>query len=322
MLTFLRVKIKLTSIGYDSAEVLEAVGERELLWLEKFGRPRYPQESIYRTVYKYEKVKPERQIQSLQDYLKSASFLVPDNQEMNRPTIRHPDLAPGNILFSDSGEIAGVIDWQHCAVLPLFLQAGIPGHFQNYGDEESEKFRPPKLPHNFDSLSDEDKATQEEMYRRRQLHFFYLAATIDMNPHHYHALRFDPYTYRNRLYRTVDQPWEGDNTSLRAQLSEVIPHWSEICCKEAPGCPIRYSEEEIKECLTHHDKQKEIDRCMEGLRDFVGVNAEGEVETERFGEAKEKAASIKAQWMADSETEFERNDVEENFPLQDHEEID
>jgi hypothetical protein len=55
--------------------------------------------------------------------------------------MRHPDLSPSKIFSPDSGNITGVIDWQHATVLPIFLQAKIPKHFQNYGDDESENFR-------------------------------------------------------------------------------------------------------------------------------------------------------------------------------------
>ncbi|KAF7506025.1 hypothetical protein GJ744_012272 [Endocarpon pusillum] len=307
---------------FDSAEVLEAVGKRELLWLEKFGRPRYPQESIYRPVYDYQKVEPEVQRKSLEDYLKIARFLVPDNEEMNRPTIRHPDLSPSNIFISTRGEIAGMIDWQHCVVLPLFLQAKIPSHFENYGDEDSEMHRQPKLPDNFNSLPDEDKAIQEEIYRKRQLHFFYLGATSHMNRLHYSALRSNQFTYVSRLYNAARNPWEGDNTTLKAHLIPIITTWPKVCRKDAPDCPVHYSEEEIKECLRRHEKQLEIDQGMQGMRNFVGVNPEGWVDNDEYEEAKKKAADIKAQWIAEAESEFERKDIEENFPLQDHEEID
>lgn len=197
---------------------MEAVGKRELLWLAKFGHPRYPQNSLHRALYDYKKVTPGLHINVLHHDLKIARFLVPDVKEMNRPTIRHPDLAPGNILINDNGEICGIIDWQHCAVLPLFLQAKMPSHIQNFGDEDSDKDRPPKLPDSFYSLSEEEKMVEEEIYQRRQLHFFYLGSTSHDNPRHFQALNFHPYGRRATLYALARSPWEGDNVSLQAQL--------------------------------------------------------------------------------------------------------
>jgi hypothetical protein len=97
-------------------------------------------------------VQPDAQIQSLQDYLQIARFIVPDDEEMNSPTIRHPDLAPNDIIIADNGDIVGMIDWQHCSILSLFLQARIPSHFPGISDDEFEKFSPPKLPDDFVSV--------------------------------------------------------------------------------------------------------------------------------------------------------------------------
>ncbi len=100
------------------------MGRKELLWLENPGQPRYPQYPLYRVINNYEKAKPDPHIKSLRAYLKVARFLVP-HKEMNRPMIRHQYLALDNIFISESGEITNMIDWQHCADLPLFLQAEI-----------------------------------------------------------------------------------------------------------------------------------------------------------------------------------------------------
>ena len=148
---------------------------------------------------------------------------------MNRPTIRHPDLSPCNIFVSDRGEITSMIDWHQCVVLPLFLESGIPRQFHSYGDEDFDNNRPPDLPDKFDSLSDEEKPTQEEIFRRRQLHFFYCAATSKINRRHYNAMLFDPYSYRKGPYACTISPWKGDSVSLRAYLLRIIPQWAYIC---------------------------------------------------------------------------------------------
>jgi hypothetical protein len=89
----------------------------------------------------------------------------------------------------------------------------------------------------------------------------------------------------------------------------------------APSCPIHYPEEEIKESLARDEKQKEIDKGMAILRKAVGINMDGWVHNDGYDEAKETAKSIKEHWIAESETEFVRKDVEKNLSLQDHEQI-
>jgi hypothetical protein len=81
--------------------------------------------------------------------------------------MRHPDLQPNNILVLESHEIAGLIDWQHSSILPLGLAAGVPSHFQNYPDPDSEKLLEPQinLPANYDSLDPFEQCSVRETMR-------------------------------------------------------------------------------------------------------------------------------------------------------------
>jgi hypothetical protein len=193
-------------VGMDTEELLRAVGERELLWLRRFGKPRYPREPLYREVYNNQVVDPQVQINHLLNYLKIAPHLVPQAEELNVPTIRHPDLSPNNIFISNSGDITGILDWQNTTIIPLFLQAKIPKHFQNYGDDDSENFRRQRLPEDFGALSESDKEYEMELYRRRQVHYFYVGFTSRYNKPHFNALQNYNLVLRNQLYTTAGQP--------------------------------------------------------------------------------------------------------------------
>ncbi|OBT69977.1 hypothetical protein VE03_00381 [Pseudogymnoascus sp. 23342-1-I1] len=258
----------------SSTELLTAIGERETEWLYKFGEKRYPREPLYREFYGRKLVDPQDQIKHLADYLKVAPHLVPNGEELNAPTIHHPDLSPSNIFISETGNINGIIDWQHTAILPIFLQAKIPKHFQNYGDDDSENFRRPRLAEGVDAMSESDKEVEMELYRRRQVHYFYLGYTSSRNKPHFHAMGKHNLVLRNQLYDTASRPWEGDNTSLQAQLIRTLEHWPEIrAAGEAP--PIQYSEAELRQCLERDAKQKDADEQMQQIREAIGVNIEG-----------------------------------------------
>lgn len=109
--------------------MLKAVGEREILWLHRFGKKRYPREAFYREFYDHKKVDPQVQIRYLSDYLKVAPRLVPKEEQLNVPTIRHPDLSARNIFISDSGDITGIINWQYTSILPIFFTSQNPETF-------------------------------------------------------------------------------------------------------------------------------------------------------------------------------------------------
>jgi hypothetical protein len=128
----------------------------------------------------------------------------------NRPVIRHPDFQPNNILVSESNEIIGLIDWQHCSILPLCLAAGIPKHFQNYGDPESEKLIQLKLdlPQNYDSLTQFEQASIRENFRKRLIHFLYVAFTRRLNEEHYDAIFDTSVILHQRLFKSAGTPWE------------------------------------------------------------------------------------------------------------------
>ncbi|TVY87724.1 Altered inheritance of mitochondria protein, mitochondrial [Lachnellula willkommii] len=305
----------------SSEEVLKAVGEREVEWLRRFGEKRYPREPFYREFYSRQKVDPQVQIRYLLDYLKVAPHIVPKAEQLNVPTIRHPDLSPSNIFISDSGDITGIIDWQHTTIHPIFLQAKIPKHFQNYGDDDSENFRRPKLAEDFATMTSSDKRIEMELYRRRQVHYFYLGHTSELNKAHFHAMGKYNLVLRNQLYDIASRPWEGDNTSLQAQLIKTMAQWSEIASPE-DNPPVQYSPAEVEECLDRDAKQKRVDEQMQQVRDFIGVNIDGLVLNEEFETARERANLIKDELAEGANTEEEKREFDELWPFQDHEEID
>ncbi|KAF2156988.1 serine/threonine protein kinase [Myriangium duriaei CBS 260.36] len=311
----------------DSRAVVTSVGEREMSWLKAFGQPRFPRQPFYRELYDNREVSPLEQIQNLQNYLQVAPLVIPDDTDLRRPTLRHPDLSPNNIFVSSTAEFTCVIDWQHCAVLPLFIQASIPEHFQNFGDEDSENLRPPKPPvidsESTNSLSPEE---HDEIYRKRQLHYFYVGHTSKNNKLHWAALKQNHLVMRNKIYRAAGRPWEGDNTSLKAELIHVSENWPAIASAQAKDMPfpIQFTDEEIRECLDIDRQQVESDAKLQQLRDACPINFQGWVQTELYDEAKAKADYLRGVILeaAAEESEEDRKEMEKLWPFQDHEEID
>ncbi|KAM5458569.1 hypothetical protein MaudCBS49596_000485 [Microsporum audouinii] len=304
--------------------LLNSVGLREIEWLRTYGEPRYPREPLYREFYGKKKVDPGVQIRSLENYLSVAPYIIPTQEYLNQPTIRHPDFSPNNIFINESGEISAIIDWERTSILPLFIQANIPKYFQNYGDEDSEIFKYPELPKDFDSLSDDKKELELELYRRRQTHYYYLGFTSRDNENHFRAMGSYNGVMRSRLFDVVNRPWEGDNTTLKATLTNMSSYWPGIATPEMKEAsyPLQYPPEEIKECLDIDSQQKAANTQMQNLRDSFGINIDGWVPNEMYEEASRRMADVKAQMLDIAKTKEDREDLLQNWPFQDHEEVD
>jgi len=296
---------------------------KELAWLKTHARPRLPYIIPHRELYDYQKVSPAEHVASVEKYLQIAPHLVPSSEDyLLRPTLRHPDLQPRNIFVADDFTITSIIDWQHCSVLPLILQAGIPEYFQNFGDSESLRLKKPSPPE-ISNMSDADQAQALEQYRRRQLHYYYFVATYKYNKPHFDALCLDSTMPKQKLQHYASTPWEGDNITLKAELIRAVRNWPELTAGKdgnVPACPIHFSDEEAGECLRIEAEQNHIDLQMEKIRDRIGISTDGWTSNERYEDALEENEHVKAEAL-DGEDEATRSEVLENWPFDDHEEF-
>ncbi|KIW39678.1 hypothetical protein, variant [Exophiala oligosperma] len=308
----------------NSENAFKAGAVKEKAYLSKYGRDRHLHNRLAREVFKYEKQSPGPYLQTLEDFLLVAGHICPGKDSfLSHPTIRHPDLNPNNISVSDSFEITGLIDWQHCSVLPLFLQCGIPTYLQNYGDEVSEGVVKPELPGNFDALNEQQQGEALETFQKRQLHYYYLAATVKRNPVHFDALWDDFTMLKQRLYTHASNPWEGDNVTLKVDLIEAEQNWSKIVTptgNEPPPCPISYSKAEIETCFNLYREMKEMDEQLDTTMESLGVGSEGWVPNQQYRASKALEAKIKEQALGFAESELERQMLESHWPFDDHDE--
>jgi hypothetical protein len=246
---------------------------------------------------------------------------------MSRPTLRHPDFSPNNILVNTSNDVVGIIDWQHAVILPLCLCAGIPDHFQNWGDPLSETLSKPeiKLPENFDRLSHEEQETVQETMRKRIVHFYYAALTMNSLPDHFDAIRSENCMLRAKLFHQAQAPWEGDSVSLKYAMLQVLKNWplslDEGAQSRSVECPIHFSEEEIQKCSEDHRQEQEKLQELGEMRDLIGTDALGWVSDEdELERCSVVIQSIKDGLMEHSSTEMEKTAVLSHFPFDDHEE--
>lgn len=324
-------------VGRDFLPCFEAPARREIQFCQQYGRPRLHVERYLREMYQFREISPGGHIQLLQDFLKLAPHLAVHSGRFSRPVLRHPDFSPNNILVSPCGDITGLLDWQHSAVLPLCLCAGIPKHFQNWGDPLSEKLAKPetKLPENFETLSPEEQANTRELMRKRLIHFYYAAMTMKLMPDHFDALRQESLMLRAKIFDRTRAPWEGDSVLLKFALIHAIEKWPLAVSddKSLNGRsygdgklppsepPLRYSEDEIRKCLDEHNQRAERMQELEEMQKFLGTDALGWVpDDEHYEKSRALIQSIKASMLENSESELEKVAVRDHFPFNDHDE--
>ncbi|EGD97726.1 phosphotransferase [Trichophyton tonsurans CBS 112818] len=293
----------------DCLAALTAGAEKEISYLTKYGRPILPFQRLRREIYDYKPRSHLDHLVNLRQYLQIAPHLIPHHDPaLARPVMRHSDLQPSNIFVTDKLEITGLIDWQHCAILPLFLHSAIPNSFQNYGDEISESMQLPTLPANYDELDEMKQFAEVELLRKRQLHYFYLRETAKINPEHFNALMNGLNTLRRKLFHHASEPWDGDNVTLKADLVSLTAKWQQLTSSsgsEVP-CPITFSDHEAAACVQLDSAQVEADEQLQACREAIGVGTEGWVPLALYEEVKQREVKLKANALDAAETEEER----------------
>lgn len=101
--------VKLIIIDRQDCRRSDGIG-REIAWLQAFGKPRLPFDHVHRDITNYQPSNPNGHMQSLSTYLKVASPLVPNEEWLRKPIIRHSDLTLNNILVSDDLQIVSLVD--------------------------------------------------------------------------------------------------------------------------------------------------------------------------------------------------------------------
>ncbi|KAF2500404.1 kinase-like protein [Lophium mytilinum] len=337
----------------SSTQAFHAVGKKELAWTERFAKPRRHYEPLYRQVHGYDKLPYKPHIEALHKYLEMAKWLgYPEENYLNRPVLRHPDLSMSNIRVSKSLEIAGLIDWQHATILPLCLAAGIPRDFQYFGDPDSERMKPPskELPLEYNTADPEEQELMRDRHARKWSHFFYSGLTWRDHEEHFNAISTKAVALHQMLYRSAGSPWEGDSISLHASMISAIQQWEELALSgsiaaglriwqeimlkfaqslpehlrnQVPPLPIfpTYSDDEIRSVSKIHAQQAERDNLMASMRDGLGVDDMGWVPgDEEWVKAKTWAQELKEMMLEASPCDKARDGLRDNFPWDDHDE--
>jgi hypothetical protein len=273
--------------------------------------------------YRYQEQSPSDHIDNLHRYLLIASSLVPKDPTLNHFAIRHPDLQQSNIVVSRSPDsdwqVAGLFDWQHASILPLFLLAGIPERLQNYDDPISQSMTRPSLPENLDDLDETEQSRAKELNLRRLVHYRYVKNTEECNELHYAALTDPVGMLRRRLFYHASDPWEGETLALKVALIEATENWETLTGGGAPS-PVVFEAEDVRETVKLDEVQRGADETLEACRNIIGFGPEGWVPAEHYEEAMTRSKQMKGDTLAAAMSAEERAEIEEHWPLDDMDE--
>jgi hypothetical protein len=262
---------------------------------------------------------PAEHIKLLEKYLVLAPHLVPPDQAASTPTLRHPDLCPANIFVKPDGSISAIIDWQHSAILPLFICAGIPDMLDDLEEDLPVDAPPPKVPQNFDAMDESTRYDAVDRYRRHFRRFGYIALTSKRNLRHF---KYSPFLktmipLTQSLVRSAASPWSGDIISLRKWLSSIFTHWGDIKGENGEVCPITFSKEELEANAVEEADFLEDQSALDLVKKALRISDEGWVDPEDYERAIAKNAEYQQVAYDNAETEEDKKDILQNWPFQD-----
>jgi len=310
--------------------VFKRGAEKELAFLQKFGRPLLPFHRARRETYNYQAQEPSEHIQNLKKYLQIApSLFINDSSSNNHFCIRHPDLHLGNMLVSHSPSdsntnsnpwiVTGVVGWQGAAILPLSLHAGIPKELQNnFGGWDCTTR--PLLREGWEEMEEQEREMEMMVFHRRLLHYHYFALTERYNNELHHATLVHPIDMlRRRLFQNARASWEGETVELKVALIEATRNWEELT-GGGGLCPIEFGADEIREAMELDKELREVDGFMEKIRNVLGVGPEGWVPKDRYEEVMGCLEKAKTEHMRSALDEEKGKTAEIHWPFDDFDE--
>ncbi|KAL8714703.1 MAG: hypothetical protein Q9225_006528 [Loekoesia sp. 1 TL-2023] len=261
-------------------DYLSSIGKREAAWTAKFGEPRHRQ---FFFSFPEHKIQPKDHISLLSQYGTVAPYLIPKDEDLSSPTLRHPDLHESNIfLYPKSTRISGIIDWQGASIIPLFLQSGYPA-FCDHDSGRPQPLDKPKLSDSFDKMNPEEQEQAILKLKHEQVNLYYTAATILKHKGHTRALRLPYVAMRQFLIKQAGMPWDGDLVSLRAALIGVRSKWNDLV-GEHP-CPIPFTDEEMEVAMKENEEWNEAAELLATIRKTLGIDGEGGTHPQNYDRA-------------------------------------
>ncbi|KAI4114120.1 MAG: hypothetical protein LQ345_005048 [Seirophora villosa] len=247
-----------------------------------------------------------KKIAVLEDYIKIARYLPPNDPLVTAPVLWHDDLHSGNIFVhpDDLTQITCIIDWQSSNTLPLIRHNVRPAFLDFEGPKpplgmDGEARRGPQLPANFQELSQGEQREAQALVRQQALYKLFEMYSAVENPNVSRAL-LHRQTLRCVLIDSAAITAYHSEPNVKARLIEAVDAWEELVGQGGPPCPLQVSEED----RTAQTKDfTEWSNCL-GLKDIVmeslggPADWDGATSAEEYDAAREKLQTAREEFLS------------------------
>ncbi|PWY66750.1 phosphotransferase enzyme family protein [Aspergillus heteromorphus CBS 117.55] len=194
-----------------------------------------------------------KKLTALENYLKVAPHVLPENKATHASVLWHGDLHSHNIFVDpeDPGRIVGIIDWQSVSACPLFMQVGRPA-FLDYNGPVPDGLGKVPLPPDFDSMDPEEQREAKELHRAQTLHNLYLVRCLQGNETVFQAIQGQN-TLRHQVSVVPGLVLMDYEPLLNNLLRDVEKEWEQITAAGEDGSssgtpfPLQFSKEEVEQ---------------------------------------------------------------------------
>ncbi|RWQ91924.1 phosphotransferase enzyme family protein [Paecilomyces variotii] len=194
-----------------------------------------------------------KKLSALENYLKVAPHVLPENKATHASVLWHCDLHSQNIFVDpeDPSRIVGIIDWQSVSACPLFMQVGRPA-FLDYNGPVPEDLGKVPLPPNFGSMDPDEQRKAKALHRAQTLHNLYLVRCLQVNETVFQAIQSQN-TLRHQVSVVPGLVLMDYEPLLNDLLRDVEKEWAHIIGaggdSSSPGIPfpLQFSDYEIRQ---------------------------------------------------------------------------
>ncbi|GLA86112.1 phosphotransferase enzyme [Aspergillus tubingensis] len=169
-----------------------------------------------------------KKLPALENYLRVAPHVLPENQATHASVKWHGDLYSQNIFVNpeEPSQILGIIDWQSSSAHPLFMQVGRPAFLDYNGPVPKDLGKIP-LPSNFDQMDADAQRKAKTLHRAQTLHNLYLVRCLQANEAVLQALQ-NRSTLRHQVSVVPGLVLMDYEPLLNSLLRDVGKEWAQI----------------------------------------------------------------------------------------------